>query len=472
MISDHIFNLIEEIAATSSKTEKEALIRTNGHDADFCKVLEAALNPFKTYGLAKRPEQPGMVPSEKVVFDDSTWNVLDQLRTRALSGNAAKTAVSEELGRLTESSSELFWRIISKDLRAGFSESTVNKAIPRSIPTFDCMLAHKFEPARVKSWPQVAEPKLDGVRVLAFVDLFNWKVGFFSRSGKEFLTFDHLKQPILDTVSNYRDALREMAHDEYDSLGLPDGEATDVRVMDELYDKHGADEVGEVVLDGEIVSGSFNKTVSEVRKKDAQATDAIFNVFDMLPQSLFKEDDKVPSSKNYTERRQQLEDMVGHKAEGPVQLLPRYLVSSEAEIHALYESVRARGLEGLIIKEPKAFYHRRRNHAWMKIKAEESTDVPIVGYEEGTGKYEGMLGAIIVAFDKKCHENGAHGANHDHPAAVRVNVGSGLSDSQRQSFWEDREALIGRVIEVEFHEITPDGSLRHPRFKRFRDDKS
>ena len=469
MNSDRIFTLIEEIAATSSKTGKEALVRDNGHDADFCKVLEAALNPFKTYGIAK---QPGSRAGGNKEFDEVTWALLDNLRTRTLTGNAARDTLSEEMSSLTDNSSALLWRIVSKDLRAGFSESTVNKAIPRTIPTFDCMLAHKFEPSRVKVWPQVAEPKLDGVRVLAFVDLFNWKVGFFSRSGKEFLTFDHLKQPILDTVSNYRDYLREKAHDEYDSMGMPDGEATDVRVMDELYDKYGADEIFESVLDGEIVSGSFNKTVSEVRKKDAQATDAIFNVFDMLPQSLFKEDDKVPSKLNYTERRKQLEEMVGHSNDGPVQLLPRYLVSSEAEIHALYESVRARGLEGLIIKDPSAFYHRRRNHAWMKIKAEESTDVPIVGYEEGTGKYEGMLGAIIVAFDKKCHENGAHGANHDHDGAVRVNVGSGLSDSQRQSFWEDREALTGRVIEVEFHEITPDGSLRHPRFKRFRDDKS
>lgn len=469
MNSDLIFDTIEEIAGTSSKTGKEQLIRKHGTGSHhFVRVLEAALNPFKTYGIAK---QPGSFNGGSKEFDDYTWTLIENLRTRTLTGNAARDALSNEMSALTIKSSTLLWRIISKDLRAGFSESTVNKAIAQCIPTFDCMLAHKFEASRVKKWPIVAEPKLDGVRVLAFVDTTNWKVGFYSRSGKEFTTFDHLKQPILDIVSNYRGVLMERATDEYDAMGLPDGDETDTRVMDELYEKHGVDDMLDPVLDGEIVSGSFNKTVSEVRKKDSQATDAFFNVFDVLPASLFKEDDKVPSEHNYAARRKTLEEMVG-KNDGPVQLLPRYLVSSESEIHTLYESVRARGLEGLIIKDPDAFYHRRRNHAWMKIKAEESTDVPIVGYEEGTGKYEGMLGAIIVAFDKKCHENGAHGANHDHPGAVRVNVGSGLSDSQRQSFWEDRAELIGRVIEVEFHEITPDGSLRHPRFKRFRDDKS
>lgn len=468
MDSDRIFDIIEEIAGTSSKTGKESIISLNQHVEHFVLVLEAALNPFKTYGLAKQP--PSLHEGTKH-FSQETWDMLDALRTRRLTGTAAKDAVSAEMSALTPKSAQLLWRIISKDLRAGFSESTVNKVIARCIPTFDCMLAHKFEASRVKKWPIVAEPKLDGVRVLAFVDVIDQKVGFYSRSGKEFTTFDHLKRPILDMVSNYREALKADACDEYDALGLPDGDDTDTNVLDEIYARRGVDDMLDPVLDGEIVSGSFNKTVSEVRKKDAQATDAFFNVFDVLPASLFKEDDKVPSTLNYAERRKLLEAMVP-TGDSPVKLLPRYLVSSEAEIHALYSSVRADGLEGLIIKDPDAFYHRRRNHAWMKIKAEESTDVPIVGYEEGTGKYAGMLGAIIVAFDKKCHENGAHGANHDHEGAVRVNVGSGLSDSQRKSFWEDRDELPGRVIEVEFHEITPDGSLRHPRFKRFRDDKA
>jgi ATP-dependent DNA ligase len=206
------------------------------------------------------------------------------------------------------------------------------------------------------------------------------------------------------------------------------------------------------VFDGEIVSGSFNKTVSEVRRKDAQATDAIFNVFDILPMSLFSKDDKVPSKHNYTQRRQVLVDMLGHYPKDyVVQLLPRYLVSSEAEIDTLYESVRARGLEGLIIKDD-APYYRRRNHAWMKIKAEETLDLLVTGWEPGTGKYEGMIGALIV----------------DHKG-VPVNVGSGLSDEFRQN---DPDEIVGRLIEVEFHEITPDGSLRHPRYKRFRDDKA
>lgn len=455
MNSDLIFDKIEEIAATSSKSEKEALVLASAELEGFQDVLEAALNPFKTYGIAKRPDVPGNNDNS---FTQHTWELLDRLRTRDLTGNIARETLSLELQRLSAKSAELLWRIISKDLRAGFSESTVNKAIPGLIPTFDCMLAHPFDESRIKSWPMVAEPKLDGVRVLAFVDISEPAVKFFSRSGKEFTTFDHLKDPLIELVDNFRADIRNETGDD-------DADASYFK------DMLGCDEF-HVVFDGEITSGSFNNTVSVARKKDAQATDAVFNIFDVLPENLFRTDVKKGSQSSYHVRRRVLEDLFKSVKAGPLKLLPRYLVSSVGEIHSLYQSVRASGLEGLIIKDHNALYWRKRNHAWMKIKAEETTDVPIVGFEEGTGKYEGMLGALIVAFDKQCFENRTEGSDHDNEQAVRVNIGSGFSDEDRQWFWDHRDEVLGSVIEVEFHEITPDGSLRHPRFKRLRDDKS
>lgn len=58
---------------------------------------------------------------------------------------------------------------------------------------------------------------------------------------------------------------------------------------------------------------------------------------------------------------------------------------------------------------------------------------------------------------------------------VPVRVGSGFSDQDRQVLWAiwmtDPEQLKRKMLEVSFHEVTPDGSLRHPRAKRFRPDK-
>ena len=82
-----------------------------------------------------------------------------------------------------------------------------------------------------------------------------------------------------------------------------------------------------------------------------------------------------------------------------------------------------------------------------------------VGFEEGTGRNEGRLGAIICE-------------GEDNGRLITVNVGSGLSDADRDEYWSARAQLLGDVIEVEADAVTQnqDGtySLRFPRFVRFR----
>jgi DNA ligase-1 len=277
-------------------------------------------------------------------------------------------------------------------------------------------------------------------------------VKFYSRSGKEFTTFEHLKAPVGKMVTNWL-------------------------VANTINMKWFLEEAGAgLVIEAEVVSGSFNKTVSEVRRKDEQATDAVLCMFDVLPLATFTREEKkgCELAGPWLKRRQRIEQLMTYAPmTTSLRLLETQKVNSEEEIHTMYEEFRAKGLEGAIVKDPIALYHRRRNHAWTKIKAEESVDVPITGAIEGTGKYQGKLGALVVNYN-----------------GVAVNVGSGLSDEQREEFWDahkrdeqrcadgedgipvDDFELLNRTIEVEYHEVTPDGSLRHPRFKRFRDDKA
>ena len=60
----------------------------------------------------------------------------------------------------------------------------------------------------------------------------------------------------------------------------------------------------------------------------------------------------------------------------------------------------------------------------------------------------------------------------DNERSIHVNVGSGLSDANRDEYWLARDQLLGNVIEVEADAVTQnqDGSysLRFPRFVRFR----
>lgn len=50
-------------------------------------------------------------------------------------------------------------------------------------------------------------------------------------------------------------------------------------------------------------------------------------------------------------------------------------------------------------------------------------------------------------------------------------VASGFTDEDRQSMAEHPEDYLGKVIEVECMSTTKDGALRHPVFRRVREDK-
>ena len=119
----------------------------------------------------------------------------------------------------------------------------------------------------------------------------------------------------------------------------------------------------------------------------------------------------------------------------------------------------AAGFEGIMIKSLDAPYECRRSTFWMKLKPTITVDLNIVGFEEGTGRNAGRLGAIIC-----------EGVDNDR--RINVNVGSGLSDANRDEYWSARDQLLGDVIEVEADAVTQnqDGtySLRFPRFVRFR----
>ena len=215
-----------------------------------------------------------------------------------------------------------------------------------------------------------------------------------------------------------------------------------------------------MVFDGELMGESFADTMRQGRKAGHKFENGKFYCFDAFSLEIFQQLRSKPNpSEPYEVRHKELRhvyDSAGLGEDDGVILPPSYIVRKFEEVSTFYDQVRARGLEGLILKRMDGLYHPRRNVDWMKMKGQEEEDVVITGAEEGTGKYEGMLGAIIVDFN-----------------GVSVNVGGGFSDEQRVNLWKQYHDgdLIDKVVEVWFHEVTPDKSMRHPRFKWFRDDK-
>jgi DNA ligase OB-like domain len=114
-----------------------------------------------------------------------------------------------------------------------------------------------------------------------------------------------------------------------------------------------------------------------------------------------------------------------------------------ADILGQLQRANALGYEGLVLRQGKR---------WIKIKPEETHDVTITGYVEGRGKHLGRLG--YVETDKG-------------------DVGSGFTDTERETLWAEAKAerLVGQVIEVKCMEFTATGKFRHPFFVRMRPDR-
>jgi DNA ligase-1 len=407
------------------------------------RVVRYAYDPFITFGITP-PDYTTNEYGRRFNHDDhNVWNLLDLLANRRITGNNAIDLTRKLLEDLSPTSAQLVCNILKKDLRCGITEKTINKLVPGLIPTFDVMLAHKYEAKRVKTFPVAVEPKLDGVRVLCIMR--NGRAKFFSRTGKPFPAIDHLAADVEKTIA-----------------AALDDTSRRVTKMHSFFVKMLSDgaNIPGVVLDGEVVSGSFNKTVGDVRRKEEVALDAEYVIFDALPVRLFLDHSHQVIPIPYQVRRALVEFIDEHTTD-KLRVNTMVNANNHEQIQHYYRAWREQGLEGAIVKPLDAHYSKKRSPAWLKIKGEESEDLQIIGGFEGAGKYEGMLGGFIVERDHKGER-------------VHVRVGGGFSDHQRRMFWHSELGdvdpdLVGRLIEVEYHEVTPDGSLRHPRFVGFRD---
>lgn len=140
-----------------------------------------------------------------------------------------------------------------------------------------------------------------------------------------------------------------------------------------------------------------------------------------------------------------------------VQLIPVLAISSQEDVfYYHFNQVTSSGGEGIILKNYNSgYFFGKRNAHLMKIKEECTKDLAVVGMVEGEGKYQGTLGALIV--------QSRDGTKHQV---------SGMTDEQRNLWWEDRTSIIGKVAEIKAMKELPDGQLREPRFKCVRYDKT
>jgi len=428
----HSATIIKEIESNNSRLFKEEIIRREieNDNTNFFTGCRMALDPLITYGVKQVPEAeadgPGLSFGQFV-------DLATELRDRTLTGHDARDAILEAMNQSTTDDWNYWYRrILIKDLKCGMSEKTINSVVKKTkrdefkIPVFTCMLAHDSANHEKKMiGKKFLDFKLDGVRVIAII--LNGICTLYSRNGKQFHNFSNIEKELQN------------------KLGEQSKQAG-------------------IVIDGEIVSSSFQKLMRQVHRKDnVQADDTEFFVFDTLPLAEFQ---AGKSTKTCRERHQQLLDIFGNEGMGDVIVVEKKEVDLDTDegqktFKEYNKMALDRGLEGIMIKDVDALYECKRSHFMLKAKPFIEVTLTVTATEEGTGRNVGKLGALICE-------------GVDDGKSIKVNVGSGLSDEQRESFWHHKDDIIDQLVEVRADAITKNQdsideySLRFPRFKTFR----
>lgn len=424
------WNVVKELEADNSRLVKESIIKREalaGNDEFFagCKL---ALDSMITFGVKKVPESSASGPG---LPWDEFLNLAVQLSLRQLTGNAAQEAVQKAMNRSTvEQWNNWYRRILIKDMRAGFSEKTVNSVVEKinekyAIPVFTCQLAHDSANHESKvAGDKLVEVKLDGVRVITIV-YPDGRVDQYSRNGKELVNFPHIKEQISKNAESFTEA---------------------------------------VILDGEVMSASFQDLMKMVhRKSDVKSDDAVLNLFDIITLKEFQAGRGVHRQFDRSVTLAAWHNKY-HESMPNVTVVGQELVDlnsfvGQARFKQINQDAVDGGYEGIMIKDPEAVYECKRSVSWLKLKPFIEVSLEVVDVEEGTGRNEGRLGALVCE-------------GVDDGKAIRVNVGSGFTDGDRAGFWSARDQLVGQIVEVRADAVTQnqDGSysLRFPRFLRFR----
>jgi DNA ligase 1 len=428
---------IKQLTESDSRLHKEDVLKRalDAGDHVFLNGIRNCYNPYITFGVKQIPATEGITgaPNPYEEFDE----LLNRLSARKLTGHAARDAILGMSLKFDSDEWNLFLApILRRDMRAGFSERTINKVCKGTdyvIPTFGCQLAANSEGRPEMVGTKWLEPKLDGARVLLVVSDDNTAT-CYSRNGKVFDNFPHVEQQVLSNAYAIRAYLKTN---------------------------------GGFVLDGEIMGKSFQDLMRQAqRKENVQTQDTVFNVFDILPLEDFKRgfwNAQLRKRLAILTDMQRVFDAMPNVTRVDSQIVVDLNTEEgRAKLHEYATEMVTAGFEGIMIKDMEAPYECKRNTFWMKWKPVITVDLPVIALEEGTGRNQGRLGALVCS-------------GNDHGKDITVNVGSGFSDTERDLFWNQKSDVVGRTVEILCDVITQnqDGSysLRFPRFVRWRDDK-
>lgn len=405
--------LFEQLIQTPGRNDKQDLVEAfRGMvdddikvDLDFCFEVLAGKHKL---GYTYNPYVPKMYEDfaeHMYTFEGSIRELVNGIKSLPATDIGIRTATLST----PEKCRVFIAMLVNREWKLGYSNRD------EMITNLSPMLAKKYPESHHEQYYYIQE-KLDGNRCIAYFDHDEQKWKFQSRSGKPLKV-------------------------DFDMSWVPND------VEKPVFD-------GEIMTLGHAGSRDFNRTSGAINGKYTNKSDLHYYIYDIVAEKL-----------TYEQRKEILDEFAMSGTGAQCSILPvldKVWVYPNTDynwkLDEWLDTITAKGGEGIMLRDPDAYYQHKRTDALLKYKKLQSMDLRITGWNEGKGKYEGAIGSFICENDE---------------GTIKVNV-AGISDAVR---WSDPDWWIGKIIEVAYFDYSVSKtndkiSLRFPRMKKLRDDKN
>lgn len=401
-----IKGIFDELMADSKKTAKRAILDREVGNTLLQKVFIAALNPHINYWIKKIPVYE---PSKETLCLDEAIDSLSALSDRTYTGHDAINYLADLLSSMNDRDAWVLERIIEGELRVGVSDSTINKVWPDLIPTMPYMRCETGSEKNLNriAMPALIQTKADGLFINVIV--VDRKVTYKTRQGR-----------VLD--------LRGYCHDDFIEMSKGDNIVTHLEGV--VIDDDGN------ILDRKTGNGIINK--AQVNRGGMISNDEIdrirFKMWDVMPyEDWINKFCAISCQRRWMDLSDRFQLT---PVNDRIELIDHAYVTSLDEAQVFYEEQLAMGREGAIIKDLSGPWESKSTPSknCVKMKDVIEADLLIVGWNEGSGQFSGMLGSLDC--ESSCGQ-------------LKVNI-SGLDNSERLLKPED---VIDKIVAVKFNEV-------------------
>jgi len=431
-----LYNIFKELQNTSSTIAKQNLLKQHENDELFKEILKFLLDNQIVTGISKKKIDKKIKPTNLNIslleittksFIDIFNDLLNYVKEHNTGTDIDIAYVQFYIKFLAEDEElrQFIKSIITKSLKLGVDIKTVNKVYGKDfIPVLNVMLGTSIEKCKIpKDTYFYISQKLNGSRC------FYYKGKLYTRQGKVYTGCEHIIKDIKNLIAQYP------------------------TLTDYVFD-------GELILKDNSLSDSeaFQKGVGIANSDKENKEELKLVIFDMLPTKEFEEG---VSKLKYSSRRGMLVSLalafsMNSNIKNLSVVTMFYQGADQSEIWKWLEFAEQNDMEGIMINLDTP-YECKRTKNLIKVKKFYTLDLKVVDAVEGDGRLKGTLGALVVDYKGNT-----------------VNVGSGFSDEQRKEFWENKDSILGRVIEVKYKEITKNKdtgleSLQFPVFVSLRE---